>query len=64
MKENMDQRQRLQDVKNERIYLMELIGNASNKIKLAKAEMIQLHEQILSADYENVDPNQDNIFLK
>lgn len=64
MKENIDQRQRLQDVKNERIYLIELIANAGNKIQLAKGEMIELHEQMLSADYENVDPNQDDISLK
>ncbi|XP_065368236.1 uncharacterized protein Nnf1a [Calliphora vicina] len=57
LQENIALRKNIQDVKHQRIYLMESMGNFRKKIQLAKTEIMELQQQILTENEENIERN-------
>ncbi|KAI8119124.1 hypothetical protein FF38_02019 [Lucilia cuprina] len=57
MQENIALRKQIQDVKHQRIYLMESMVSFRKKIDVAKAEVIRLQDQLLTENEENIKPN-------
>lgn len=59
MQNNIALRKQIQDVKHQRICLMEKMGNFRKQMQLTKSEIMKLQQKILFENYENVESNID-----